>query len=40
MAAVDGLFDDREDVLGMDLDLTLFGLQHQGSDRNAVTRFL
>jgi hypothetical protein len=28
MAAVDGLFDDREDVLGMDLDLALFRLQH------------
>jgi hypothetical protein len=28
MAAVNGLLDDRKDVLGMDLDLALFRLQH------------
>jgi hypothetical protein len=38
MAAVDGFFDDREDVLGVDLDLTLFRLKHHGSDHNVMTR--
>ena len=38
MAAVDGLLDDRKDVLGMDLDLTLFRLKHHGSDHNVMTR--
>ena len=28
MAGIDGLFDDREDVLGMDLNLTLFEHSH------------
>ena len=38
MAAVDSLLDDRKDVLGMDLDLTLFRLKHHGSDHNVKTR--
>ena len=38
MAAVDGLLDDREDVLGVDLDLTLFGLQHHRFARNGCLR--
>jgi hypothetical protein len=31
MAAVDGFFDDREDVFGVDLNLTLFFQHRHGS---------
>jgi hypothetical protein len=33
MTAVNGLFDDREDVLGMDLNLALFHLQQSRKRR-------
>ena len=39
MAAVDGLLDDREDVLGVDLDLALFRLQHHRSQSDMASRF-
>ena len=38
VAAVDGLLDDREDVLGVDLDLTLLGLQHHWFTCNVCPR--
>jgi hypothetical protein len=36
MAAVDGLFDDREDVFGVDLNLTLFFQHRHGRSRHWV----